>query len=183
LITDDSNRNLCLFRDLILEWNSRINLTAFRTPEEIDEILIGESVRAVAAISISGKSVLDFGSGAGIPGLVWAICDPTAIVTSVEVRQKKIAFQKEVLRSTGAMAEVLQGRFPEAVSGRKFDLIVSRGIRFIPRLFQQAVEHLDVGGMLVRFASPGTMEERWTSINISARTTLLFHGQKSKRSP
>lgn len=159
----------------MLEWNPRINLTAFHTPEEIDEILIGESVRALSVISISGKRVLDIGSGAGIPGLVWAICDSSARVTSLEARHKKIAFQKEVLRSTGVEAEVLQGHFPEAVSDRKFDVVVSRGIRFSPRLFQDAVQLLDPGGTLVRFASPGTIENGWTTTNISLFTTLMFH--------
>ena len=175
LITEDSSRKLTIFRNLILEWNPRINLTGFRASKEIDEILIGESVRALSAISVSSKRVLDFGSGAGIPGLVWAICDPSAKITSVEIRHKKIAFQKEVLRSTDVEAEVVQGHFPEAVSGRKFDFIVSRGIRFSPQMFREAIGLLAPNGMLIRFASPGTVDEGWDSLSISQRTTLMFH--------
>ena len=175
MIGEESIRRLKIFRDLILEWTPHINLTAFRNPEEVEEILIGESVRALSAVSISGKRILDFGSGAGIPGPAWAICDPSVILTSLEVRHKKIAFQKEVLRSTGVEAEIIRGRFPEAVSGRRFDLIVSRAIRFSPRLFQDSVALLGTGGMLVRFASPGTVEEGWAANRISPRTTLMFH--------
>jgi len=175
LIAEEAILRLTLFRDLILEWNSRINLTGFRSPAEIDEILIGESVRALSAISISGKRVLDFGSGAGIPGLVWGLCVPSARITSLEVRYKKIAFQKEVVRSTGVQAEVVRGHFPEAVLGRKFDVVVSRGIRFTPTIFREAVQLLDTGGMIVRFASPGTVEEGWTTTSISPLTTLMFH--------
>ena len=179
MIAAESIRKLKIFRDLILEWNPNINLTAFRTPKEIDEILIGESVRALSAISISGKHVLDFGSGAGVPGLVWAICDPSARITSLEVRHKKIAFQKEVLRTTGVEAEVLQGHFPEAVSGCKFDVVASRGLRFTAPLVRAAVQLLEAGGMLVRFASPGAVEDGWTSSIISPFTTLMFQVKKS----
>ena len=102
LIDEESRQKLSSFTDLLLEWNQRINLTGFRSRHEIEEILIGESILAsYAFLEISGKTILDFGSGAGIPGLVWALSDPTVLLTSVESTQKKVAFQKEVLRQTG----------------------------------------------------------------------------------
>src|SRR5437660_8094155 len=80
------------FVDLLLEWNARINLTGFKTRQEIEDRLLEDTVGALNVLDLAGKSVLDFGSGAGIPGLVWAICNPSIRITSVEIRQKKVAF-------------------------------------------------------------------------------------------
>lgn len=173
-ISDEALAKLSLFVDLILEWNARINLTGFRTRTEIEEKLIGESMATLRVVPISGKSILDFGSGAGIPGLVWAACDGTARVTSLEIRQKKVAFQKEALRTTGINAEIVLGRFPEAVTDRRFDVIVTRAIRFSPSLWTAAETLLAPGGCFVRFAIPGSSEEGWTAFPVSAGTTLLI---------
>lgn len=173
-ISPDAASKLSLFVDLILEWNARINLTGLRTRTEIEERLIGESVAALRALPVSGKTVLDFGSGAGIPGLVWAACDDSARITSLEIRQKKVAFQKEVLRTAGIDAEVVQGHFPEAVTGRQFDVIVTRAIRFSPSLWTAAEALLAPGGCLVRFGTPRQEEPGWSVLPISPGTTLLI---------
>lgn len=172
-INADTRGKLSLFVDLLLEWNARINLTGFGTRAEIEERLIEESVRALEVLWISGLRVLDFGSGAGIPGIVWAACEPSAVVTSLEIRQKKIAFQKEALRFAGIRAEIVQGRFPEAVAGRQFDVIVTRAIRFSPSLWKPAVSLLAPGGRLVRFASAGSREEGWDTFDIGGNAALL----------
>ena len=117
-----SLEKLSAFTDLILHWNARMNLTGYRTRQEIDELLIGESILAVlelqkVEIVKGGTTILDFGSGAGIPGLVWAMLKLPIEITSLEIRQKKIAFQKEVVRKLGLQARVMLGKFPEDGSG------------------------------------------------------------------
>lgn len=162
------------FATLIQEWNGRINLTGFRTLEEIEDVLIGESLLALPFLPVDGKSVLDFGSGAGIPGLVWAITEPSARITSLEIRQKKIAFQKEVSRELGIQVEIVRGLFPDAVAGRRFDFIVSRAIRLSPSLWRQGSDLLSSGGALIRFGARDALEQGWESIPISDRSSLLI---------
>lgn len=177
-ISPDSVYKLNLFVDLIAEWNRRINLTGFKTKDEITKFLIEESVLALLAFPMSGKRVLDFGSGAGIPGLVWAACDATIALTSLEIRQKKISFQKEVLRATGISAEVVAGRFPEAVAGRQFDVIATRAIRYDARLWDNAGQLLVDDGCFLRFAGAGSPERGWRSVKISPRSSLLVKDRK-----
>lgn len=165
------------FTDLILHWNSRINLTGYRTREEIDELLIGESVLAMRELQIAGyvkdgTSILDFGSGAGIPGLVWAMMDLPIEITSLEIRQKKIAFQKEVVRDLELKARIVLGRFPEAVSNERFDLIVSRAIRFDPKIWDQGRPLLNAGGRFVRFATANVIETGSEALPVSDKTSL-----------
>jgi 16S rRNA (guanine527-N7)-methyltransferase len=164
---------LSLFVDLILEWNSRINLTGFKDRRSIEERLIGESVYALSHLDLSRKQVVDFGSGAGIPGIVWAICEPTVKITSVEIRQKKAAFQKEVVRKTGIPMEVVAGEFPQVVANQTFDVAVTRAVRIPGSLLEKARLRLVPGGILVRFAPAGYTEPGCDSIPISTRSVVL----------
>lgn len=173
LLADSAIHQLKLFADLIFQWNPKVNLTGYKKKEEIEKFLIGESVSAVPVLSLHSKNVLDFGSGAGIPGLVWAIAEPSARITSLEVRQKKVAFQKEAARSIGIDAEILLGRFPEVAPDRKFDLIVSRAIRFSPQLWKEGERLLKPGGLFVRFAGRNQQEPGWNTIPISERSSVL----------
>ncbi len=172
-LSEEAFARLSLFRDLILEWNPRINLTGFKDAHQIEEVLIGEAVLASREVSLEGKTVLDFGSGAGVPGLIWGMTVPGIVLTSLEVRQKKVAFQKEVLRSTGIQAEIVCGLFPGAVSDRTFDVIATRAVRISPGLYRDAVRLLSPGGLLLRFARSGAIESGWTSIPLSTRSSLL----------
>ncbi len=140
----------------------------------MEGLLIGESILAARAFPMSGKRVLDFGSGAGIPGLVWATYDPSIHLTSVEIREKKVAFQKEVVRKLQVKAEIIRGKFPESVSDRQFDVIATRAIRFSNQLWTQASLLLSPGGSLMHFANPDVEEKGWRSLPVSDRTSLLI---------
>ncbi|HSP06815.1 MAG TPA: RsmG family class I SAM-dependent methyltransferase [Acidobacteriota bacterium] len=159
---------------LIHAWNPRVNLTGYKSVSEIEKLLIGESVAALSVLKLERCSVLDFGSGAGIPGLVWSLCEPSLRVVSLEIRHKKVAFQKEVLRRLGIAAEVVQGHFPEAVAARRFDCIVSRAIRLDARVWENSSRLLSPEGRIVRFATPGVVEEGWRALPVSEHTTLLL---------
>jgi 16S rRNA (guanine527-N7)-methyltransferase len=162
------------FLDLLVEWNERINLTGLRSREEMERLLLGESILAARAFPMSGKRVLDFGSGAGIPGLVWAICDPSIHITSVEVREKKVTFQKEVVRKLALNVELIKGSFPHVVRSRQFDVIATRAVRFSRKVWAQARLLLAPGGSFVRFANPDAHEPGWQSLPVSDRTSLLI---------
>ena len=84
---------------LLLKWNAKVNLTAVRDPEHIVTRHFGESFFAVQKLSIAGwsGSVIDFGSGAGFPGLPLAMFVPSAQVTLIESNAKKATFLNEVI--------------------------------------------------------------------------------------
>ncbi len=62
LISDIALQKLERFSGQILEWNQRVNLTGFRSREEIEQNLLGESVLALRYIEVSSRDVLDIGS-------------------------------------------------------------------------------------------------------------------------
>ena len=89
--------------DLLLKWNSRINLTAIRAPEEMVERHFGESFFAAKHILAQGpvKAAIDLGSGAGFPGVPFALLAPEVEVTLIESNQKKSTFLKELIYQLG----------------------------------------------------------------------------------
>src|SRR5260370_9522 len=90
--------------DLLLKWNARTNLTAIRDPEEIVRRHFGESLFAARHLNPttpdpSPMTLLDFGSGAGFPGLPIALLRPDLQVTLAESQNKKAAFLREAVRT------------------------------------------------------------------------------------
>jgi len=172
LLSSTVFEKLNAFTNLLLHWNSRVNLTGLVSTDSIEEILIGESILAARVFPLSGKRVLDVGSGAGIPGLIWLICDPTIQLTSLEIRTRKVAFQKEVIRLLQLPAEILCGRFPDAVSNRKFDVVATRAVRFDSKWLPEATGVLAEGGRLLRFSASGAVDSGWRSVPVSKRSAL-----------
>ncbi|NND83052.1 MAG: 16S rRNA (guanine(527)-N(7))-methyltransferase RsmG [Gammaproteobacteria bacterium] len=76
---------------LLQEWNKTHNLTAVDDIEEMLSVHVFDSTSIKPYIK--GPDLLDVGSGAGLPGMIWAILSPALQVTSVESRNKKAQFQ------------------------------------------------------------------------------------------
>ena len=99
-------QQLSAYLDLLLKWNARTNLTAIREPEEIVRRHFGESLFAGTAARRSAlrrdASLLDFGSGAGFPGLPIQLLLPDLRVTLAESQGKKASFLREAVRTLGA---------------------------------------------------------------------------------
>ncbi len=107
LSLDDLQINRLLdYHELIQKWNKVYNLTAVRSPAEmlthhlLDSLAIIAPLRSVLAPH-SPSRMLDVGSGAGLPGVVVAICCPDVGVDCVDAVAKKAAFIRQVSLSLG----------------------------------------------------------------------------------
>jgi len=109
---------------LLLRWNSRINLTSVREPDEIAERHFGESLFLAQLLPHEG-TVVDIGSGAGFPGFPVSVARPSLLVTLVESVRKKAAFLQELARNE-ARVKVYAGRFHSV--DWKFDWAIWRGV-------------------------------------------------------
>lgn len=118
---------LAIYLDLILKWNARTNLTAIRTPEEIVQRHFGESLFAGAHLGACA-TLLDFGSGAGFPGLPIQLLRPDIAVTLAESQGKKAAFLREVIRSLGLPTEVWAHRVEAMPTARRFGVVTLRAV-------------------------------------------------------
>lgn len=89
---------LLAYLDLLGKWNKVHNLTAVRRPEEQVRLHLLDCLALNPHLDRNAHHIADIGSGAGLPGIVLALCRPEATVFLVEVNRKKCAFLREVLR-------------------------------------------------------------------------------------
>lgn len=129
-LSEETARRFEAYLSLILRWNSRTNLTAVREPEAILARHFVESIACARALPPGIGTLLDFGSGAGFPGLPIALCRPEIAVTLAESQGKKAAFLREAVRSLGIPVTVHAGR-AEALNA-VFDCVVLRAVDKMP---------------------------------------------------
>ncbi|MCC8402132.1 16S rRNA (guanine(527)-N(7))-methyltransferase RsmG [Paraburkholderia sp. MMS20-SJTN17] len=131
-LADEQQRKLLDYVALLAKWNNVYNLTAIRDPRQMLVQHILDSLSIVPHLAPRGpSSVLDVGSGGGLPGIVLAIVLPDWTITTNDIVHKKTAFQAQAKAELGlANLSVVTGRVetlrPGAEVPAKFDVIVSR---------------------------------------------------------
>jgi 16S rRNA (guanine527-N7)-methyltransferase len=143
---------LGVYLDLLLRWNARTNLTAIRTPEEIVRRHFGESLfagRALQGVLGDGDTLLDFGSGAGFPGLPIAILLPGLYVTLAESQNKKATFLREAVRQLGLEVEVWASRVSSMPPTRSFSAVILRAVDAMQLAEEEARQRVATGGWLL----------------------------------
>lgn len=135
-LSDVQHDILLRYLDLVLKWNKVYNLTSLRDPAEALTLHLVDSLAAVPPLlrHLNGREdakLLDVGSGAGLPGVVFAICCPQLQVRCVDTVGKKAAFVQQAalelklpnLRGVHARVESLTEKF-DVVSARAFASLV-----------------------------------------------------------
>src|SRR4051794_9032587 len=154
---DQSQRDqLARFRDLLLGWNERINLTAITEPEDVERRLFLDALRMVPSILSSAPdgrtvSLIDIGSGAGFPGLPLAIALPHLDFTLLDSTNKKLTFIAAVAAELGLEnVQTLHGRAEEIghdfIYRARFDLATARAVASLPTLVELVAPLLRQGG-------------------------------------
>lgn len=153
LSLSESQVRQCLeYLSLIQKWNRVYNLTAVRAPGEmlvqhlLDSLAVVVPMRRQAP---GARSVLDVGSGAGLPGVVLAIACPELDVTCVDAVEKKAVFLRQVAGALG-LASRLHGRHARIESlgpgEAGWDLICSRAFATLADFVAGSAKALAEGG-------------------------------------
>jgi 16S rRNA (guanine527-N7)-methyltransferase len=122
---------------LLAKWSKVYNLTAVRQPQQMVTRHVLDSL-AVVPFLIDG-SLLDVGTGAGLPGLPIAIARPDLAVTLLDANAKKLRFVRQAVAELGfANVEVVQARMQEYQPGRAFDMVISRAVSSLEELYRQS---------------------------------------------
>ena len=125
-LDDSTAARFQVYLALLLRWNARVNLTAIRDEEGILARHFVESIACARALSYNIATLLDLGSGGGLPGIPIALCRPDLVVTLAESQGKKAAFLREAVRVLGIPVTVHSGR--AEVLRSKFDCVILRAV-------------------------------------------------------
>lgn len=134
------------YLSLFIRWNARMNLSAVRDEEGILSRHFVESIACSRALPEGVRSLLDFGSGGGLPGIPIALCRPEIEITLAESQGKKAAFLQEAVRTLGIDAKVWEGR-GETLEAT-FDCVVLRAVDRMVEAVQAAAGLVDANGWL-----------------------------------
>jgi len=132
---------------LIDKWNRVYNLTAVRAREQMVTQHLLDSL--AVAPHLRGTTLLDVGSGAGLPGIPLALARPTWHVTLLEANQKKSAFlQQAAIELALANVDVAHARVEAWQASRTYDVVIARAFSDLAQFVQLAGRHLAPGGVL-----------------------------------
>ncbi len=157
-LSDSQVRSLLDYQDLIGKWTKVYNLTAVRDPAEMLTHHLLDSLAAVlplrkyllsSSLPDGGRGrtrLLDVGSGAGLPGVVFAICCPALSVTCVDTVGKKAAFIRQAALALGLTNLTGLHARVETIS-EPFDVICSRAFASLADFTSWSVKALAPEGV------------------------------------
>lgn len=133
---------------LLMKWNKAYNLTAVRDPDEMVTRQLLDSLSILPLVQ--GQSILDVGTGAGLPGIPLAICMPQNSFTLIDANGKKTRFVQQAKMELGLEnLQVHQTRIEQFQSQQGFDTITTRAFAALPKIVELTARLLSKQGVLL----------------------------------
>jgi 16S rRNA (guanine527-N7)-methyltransferase len=140
---------LAAYLELLSKWNRVHNLTAVRDTDQMVPLHVMDSLSLLPHIR-DARSLLDVGTGAGLPGIPVAIARPELAVTLLDSSHKKAAFLEQARVELGlANVAVVCERVESFAPAQRFDAVVSRAFSDLPDFIAQARHLVADGGRLI----------------------------------
>ena len=161
-------QQLIHYRDLIQQWNQVYNLTAVRDPNAMIARHLLDSLAVLP--DVLGPQVLDLGTGAGLPGVPWAIARPQWQVTLLDSQAKRVRFLRQVVLALRLRnATVVHSRAqdfspPDAL----FNTVTSRAFTDFPAFYALAKPLCASGGRVL------ALKGQWPEPETPALTNLAM---------
>lgn len=137
---------------LLMRWNQKIQMTATKEPEEFVSRHVADSLELSSLLPAEVKTMVDVGSGGGLPGVVLAIANPQIQFMLIEPTQKKHAFLSTARRELGlANMRTLAVRDEDLIVRAdfvKFDAAVARAVWSTERWLERAPRLVRDGGLV-----------------------------------
>lgn len=141
------------YLSLLVRWNARVNLSSIRDEDGIIARHFVESIACARALPAEISTLLDYGSGAGLPGIPIALCRREISVTLAESQNKKAAFLREAARTLPLNATVYAGR-AELLS-QSFDCVTLRAVDRMAEAVKNAARLVTPRGWLALMTTRG----------------------------
>ena len=150
------------YAEILLKWQRRINLVSKGTLPDLWRRHFADSAQLFALIPPGTEHIVDFGSGAGFPGLVLAAMGPWR-VSLIESDSRKCAFLSEASRVMGLNVTIHNARI-DAVPALNADVATARALAGLPDLLAFTVQHLRPSGIALFLKGQMAEEELTLSL-------------------
>ncbi len=157
-----------LYLSLFIRWNEKLNLSSDRDEDAIIARHIIESIVVARELPDGIRSLLDFGSGGGLPGIPIALRRTEIAVTLAESQGKKAAFLMEAVRTLGISVTVYAQRAETLRSA--FDCVILRAVDKMPKAVAAAVPLVALGGWLALMTTHAAL----TAVQLAAGTSFSW---------
>ena len=164
-LTDSQIDRFQRYRELIIEWNQRIDITAITDDREIDEKHFIDSLSLTRYIPSSEKlKVVDIGTGGGFPGIPLKIVYDNLELCLVDSLNKRIEFLSQVVKALELEnVEPIHARAEDIFTKKEyreaFDIAFSRAVAPLPTLLEYCLPAVKVGGRFYAMKGPAAHEE------------------------
>ena len=165
-LTAEQIGQFSVYHEMLLDWNTRMNLTALTAPEDVAVKHIIDSLTAYDAARFDGaRTLIDVGTGAGLPGIPLAVYAPHLTVTLLDSLNKRVRFLTEVTAAMGLQnVRCIHARAEEAARTAEhraaYDIAVSRAVARLPVLLEYTLPFVRVGGTLLALKGRAYAEEQ-----------------------
>lgn len=171
------------YYNILNEENKKYNLTRIIEKEDVYLKHFYDSLTITKIINIDNQTICDLGSGAGFPGLVLAICFPSANLTLIESNGKKCKFLNLVKEKLSLNnVTVINTRVEEyAITNREiFDIVTARAVAPLKHLLEYGVPLVKVKGHFIAMKSSITeeiknIENYHNKLNIKEKIKIEFN--------
>lgn len=129
-LSQSTEKKITEYVELLLKWNKAFNLTAITSLDDIGSKHIADSL--AVADYIHGQSIIDVGTGAGLPGIPLAMALPEKQFTLLDSNGKKIRFLKQVVQALNLKnVTPIHARVEDFQPESGFDMVISRAFASI----------------------------------------------------
>jgi len=168
---EETIRSFKKYKDLIIEWNKKINITSIDSEEEIylkhfiDSIIIKKYV-----IIKKGSKTIDIGTGGGFPGIPLKLIDNDMKITLLDSLNKRIKFLNEVVKELNLEeVECIHARAEELGQDKnyreKYDYGFSRAVASLNVLLEYSLPFIKKNGLFIAFKGSNFKDEIQESKN------------------
>lgn len=151
------------YKELLIEWNKKMNLTAIEQEEDIITKHFIDSLSIASYIPDTAK-VIDIGTGAGFPGIPLKILKKDLSITLLDSLNKRITFLEEVIRNLSLEnIQAVHARAEELAHKEEYreqyDIAVSRAVAPMHTLLEYMLPYVKIGGKCICMKGPNLQEE------------------------
>lgn len=153
-----------IYKEMLVEWNEKINLTSITDDMEIIIKHFLDSISCIqSGYDLTNGKVIDVGTGAGFPGIPLKIIQQDINLTLLDSLNKRTIFLSELMKRLGLKADIIHGRAEDYGKRRgyreEYDYVLSRAVANLAVLSEYTLPFARKGGVVLCQKGPAVFQE------------------------